>query len=703
MKKIVSISLGSPDYDYEFEPELLGQQYHVRRIGTGGDVRLAKKLVREHDGQVDAIGLAGMSIVFQVADRTYYHRDSLKIAHAARYTPVVGGRGLKRILDRWAVRDLANRERGIFNRKNVLFLSGVANWDIYLVMREFTDNISFCDPILHFGVPTVIDSEKGFRRYARTSMPLLTRRPYVSFFPQGRTGEEIQHLLLSKPFEKADVIVGDLSLVLHLAPQDLRGKTVVTDTIDEQRLGALRDRGVSVICTTTPEVFPGHRADLNVLQAIFIAHIGKKPDEIGDDDYLDMIRRLEARPRVIYAQGRQVRRRKFAYLYCPDTQRDLLRHPRLRWMRGLPPRAKGAVERAASLAPPVYYGTVHGIQSPTGQEAEGVILLLPTTAAELNEQPVDVVEKRVRQAVELAKELGAEILGLGTFTGNIGEAGRRIASKETIPITSGHSMTVSATLWAARQACISMGMPFYGSVLIDAKCLVFGAESPAGAVVAELGSLAFRNMTLIGEQPDRLLEFTRDLETRYPEVEYDVGISARDHLTDADIVITGVNPEWRRPFDISVLKPGAVVCDCARPATFTRADVSARPDVLFIGSGELELPGPVDLGVDLGLPPKVAYACMVEPALLALEERFECFTLGFEVDFERVREIYKLALTHGVKLAAIRGPSGVVTDTEIALVRERAERARRAVESPPIELSSTVEAVMPQALGDTLK
>jgi len=73
------------------------------------------------------------------------------------------------------------------------------------------------------------------------------------------------------------------------------------------------------------------------------------------------------------------------------------------------------------------------------------------------------------------------------------------------------------------------------------------------------------------------------------------------------------------------------------------------------------------------------------------------------VDFARVKEIYGMALKHGVKLAAIRGPSGVITDTEIALVRERAERARRAVESPPIELASTVEAVMPAALGDSIK
>ena len=703
MNKIVSISLGSPDYDYEFTEELFGSRYHIRRIGTGGDVRLARKLVREHDGQVDAIGLAGMSVLFQVAGREYRHRETLKVAHAARYTPVVGGRGLKRILDRWAIRDLAAREPGIFRRRNVFILSGVANWDVYSVMREFTENVSFGDPVLHFGVPKVIHGERAFRRYARGAMPMLTRRPYVTFFPRGKTGEELQHLLLSKPFQKADVIVGDLSLVLHFCPSDLRGKTVVADTIDDERLALLRERGVDIVCTTTPEVFPGYRADLNVIQAVFIAHLGKPPDQITDDDYLTLIRRLDARPRVIYAQGRAVRRRKFAYLYCPDTQRDLLRTPALQWMRGLPGGLRRRVEDVASLAPPMYYGSVRGIQGPDGEEAEGVVLLLPTTAAKLERQPLELVEKRVRQAAELARELGAEILGLGTFTNNIGEAGRRVASDETIPITSGHSMTISATLWACRQACIGMGMPFYGSTLIDAKCLVFGAESSAGAVVSELASLAFRNVVLIGEEPDKLLEFTESLESRYPDVTYDVAISTRDQLEDADVVVTGVNPEWTRPFDISRLKPGAVVVDCAHPTTFCRTDVTTRPDVLFLGSGELELPGPVDMGVDLGLPPKVAFACMAEPALLALESRFECFSVAFDVRFEQVKTIYQLAQKHGLRLAAIRGPSGVITDTEIALVRERAERARRVEESPPLEVDSSLEVFISPALGDSLR
>ena len=145
-----------------------------------------------------------------------------------------------------------------------------------------------------------------------------------------------------------------------------------------------------------------------------------------------------------------------------------------------------------------------------------------------------------------------------------------------------------------------------------------------------------------------------------------------------------------------------MVCDCARPTTFSRQDAAARPDVLFLGSGELELPGPVDIGTDLGLPPKVAFACMAEAALLTLENRFECYTVAFDVRYERVKEIYKLALTHGLRLATMRGPSGVITETEIALVRERAERARKAEESPPLEVDSSIEVVMNAALGDTI-
>jgi hypothetical protein len=50
-----------------------------------------------------------------------------------------------------------------------------------------------------------------------------------------------------------------------------------------------------------------------------------------------------------------------------------------------------------------------------------------------------------------------------------------------------------------------------------------------------------------------------------------------------------------------------------------------------------------------------------------------------------VREIYKLGLAHGMKLAAISGVHGVITDDDIARVRELALAARAAAAAAPAQ------------------
>ena len=59
MKKVVSVSLGPRRLDYEFETELWGSRFHVRRVGTDGDPETARRLVREHDGWTDVTLTAG--------------------------------------------------------------------------------------------------------------------------------------------------------------------------------------------------------------------------------------------------------------------------------------------------------------------------------------------------------------------------------------------------------------------------------------------------------------------------------------------------------------------------------------------------------------------------------------------------------------------------------------------------------------------
>jgi hypothetical protein len=72
----------------------------------------------------------------------------------------------------------------------------------------------------------------------------------------------------------------------------------------------------------------------------------------------------------------------------------------------------------------------------------------------------------------------------------------------------------------------------------------------------------------------------------------------------------------------------------------------------------------------------VAYACLAETIVLALEGRFENFTVGRAIEWEKVREIYKMGLKHGMKLAAISGVNGPFSDEDIARVRELALAAR---------------------------
>ena len=53
------------------------------------------------------------------------------------------------------------------------------------------------------------------------------------------------------------------------------------------------------------------------------------------------------------------------------------------------------------------------------------------------------------------------------------------------------------------------------------------------------------------------------------------------------------------------------------------------------------------MGQDIGLPPGVAYACLAETALLAMEGRYENFSLGRDLDPLKVKQLYRMAQKHG--------------------------------------------------------
>lgn len=146
-------------------------------------------------------------------------------------------------------------------------------------------------------------------------------------------------------------------------------------------------------------------------------------------------------------------------------------------------------------------------------------------------------------------------------------------------------------------------------------------------------------------------------------------------LRQADLVIAVTNA-LQAIISPSDLKLGCVVCDVARPRNVSRAVVEQRDDVLVIEGGMVEVPGPVDFHFDFGFPPRMAYACMAETMTLALERRYECFTLGKEIKIERVKEVAAIARRHGFRLGGFRSFERAVDDDEIERIRENARRRR---------------------------
>ncbi|MFY8089539.1 MAG: dehydrogenase, partial [Rubrivivax sp.] len=286
--------------------------------------------------------------------------------------------------------------------------------------------------------------------------------------------------------------------------------------------------------------------------------------------------------------------------------------------------------------------------------------------------------RRLLMASKMAEKMGAQIMGLGAFTKVVGDAGVTVARRSRLPITTGNSYSASGALWAAHDAMRRMGLvplPPKGKK-VQAKTMVIGASGSIGSVSARLLAMAFDEVVIAGRDMKKLEELKKSILLDTPDAKVTCSIDYDELLADMDMIVTSTSGAGKKILDITKVKPGCVITDVARPLDLPPEEVAKRPDVLVIESGEIELPTKVKGLKSIGLPPNVIYACLAETITLALEGRFEVFTIGRDTEWDKVKEIYKLGIKHGMKLAAISGVGGAFTDADIAKVVERAKKAR---------------------------
>ncbi|HWR68816.1 MAG TPA: dehydrogenase [Desulfomonilia bacterium] len=695
MKRIISISLGTSDRDYEITTKFLGQDFFIKRMGTDGDAGEIVELLYDWENHADVIGLAGIKFPSKIGLQRKTAKRDVRIKELSKELkiPVTTGEAFRNVAQEWVARYVQETQKNFFTNARVLVLSGMNDYSVAAVINGYTDNVQFADPVFDHGIPKFINSLKDMELYAKGVHDMLSLSPAKVISTSLPLVNEWNKYILRKAMQKATVIVvpyeGFYDYLAKCTPEELGGKIIITSTAYQDRVEFLKKRGVDVIVDSTPQILE-RMVQVDVLEAMIIAALDKKEDELTNDDLLEVISEQGIYPRILYPSGKTRRVNRFTFVIHPLSQEYLKKDKAVELISKIaPPVAMDAVEKIIAYAPPFVYSKVTGIKSPTGVEAEGWLITVGGTPKQMLSHPPEFTYKRLLEAAAMSKRMGAQIMGLGAFTKVVGDAGVTVAKLADIPITTGNSYSASGALWAAADAVRRMGLiKIEEGKKIKAKTMVIGATGAIGSVCCRLLALAFESVYMVDIRDARLLSLKDSIMQETPDVDLHISTRADKFIGDMDVIVTATSAAGKKILDIRKVKPGCVITDVARPLDLSREDVAKRPDVLYIESGEILLPGEPKFK-EIGLPPKVAFACLAETIVLALEGRFEVFTIGREIEWQKVKEIYKMGLKHGMKLAAISGVNGVYSDQDIRKVvklalKERA-KGKKGTAKPPLK------------------
>lgn len=306
---------------------------------------------------------------------------------------------------------------------------------------------------------------------------------------------------------------------------------------------------------------------------------------------------------------------------------------------------------------------VTGLKSITGKKETGYLIYCPLLPEQMISLDQKFVLNRVIEGGRIAQELKAKILGLGAYAAQVGRKGTIVEKSISIPVTAGTHYTISTAIEGTLGVAEKIGIK-----LKESSVSVIGATGSIGKICSHILSEMVGELALVARKKDMLEIFASSLREKTS-----TKILTSDNILDvikhSDIIVMATTtPEPL--IDMEDLEPGTIVCDISRPRNVSMKKGAFRKDVLVIDGGIIKPPGNVKFNFYFGLPDGLCYACMAETMILALEERYESYSLGGDVSLEKVKEISSLGKKHGFKLAELRSFDTIVTSKIIQNVSE---------------------------------
>jgi predicted amino acid dehydrogenase len=292
---------------------------------------------------------------------------------------------------------------------------------------------------------------------------------------------------------------------------------------------------------------------------------------------------------------------------------------------------------------------------------------------------------KILQCAALAKELGAEVVGMAGLVAFFGRGGFLMSEKfPELGLTTGHAYTIANIADVAKAAADRTGL-----VLADSTVAVVGAAGSIGSGCAKL-------MAAFGVQRMILIDIVgreglAPLDAQVRAINGRLVTMLSNSLDDmrlADLSIVATNSP-RTILASSHLKPGAIVIDDSFPKNVPETIAAEREDVIALDGSLVKLPYAVELDrarnvpnvMDVPLTRMIScreiYGCFAETLALAASRWRGNYGLG-PSDPALASEIKAKAETLGFSSAPLQFFGQTIRDARF----ERAARVRtRAAEA----------------------
>ncbi|HYI09576.1 MAG TPA: aminotransferase class III-fold pyridoxal phosphate-dependent enzyme [Thermoanaerobaculia bacterium] len=313
------------------------------------------------------------------------------------------------------------------------------------------------------------------------------------------------------------------------------------------------------------------------------------------------------------------------------------------------------VAKATRFLGPVSYDDLH-VRSPLGRSVHLSVIGLFYTSEHLlrayRSRNRDHVLNQIEKAVELARERGCTVAGLGGFHSIITSNGELLRAP-SIGLTSGNALTVGMGVRALIEAAERVGID-----VSEATLGVVGATGNIAKAYALLMAPRVRHMVLVARPglSRRCRPLVQEIRNIAPRMEPEVAESP-DALHSCSLIVSASNAAEPVIHARHLGPQRTVICDISLPADVAGDVILERGDVVVLKGGVVRLPCNPDLIIPgLPLAPGLVFACMAETLLMGLEGVEGHGSYGSLMP-ERVRWALDMADKHNFALADLQTTS----------------------------------------------